>query len=58
MYTQWIIRYQRFSNILLVAFALVSMLYLPIFRDAMASAFQTLLRLAAPMARSIISQVD
>ena len=55
---QWFIRYQRFFNVALAVLALVSIVYLPILRDIGTSASQTVLRLVAPAARAILSQVD
>ena len=55
---QWFIRYQRFFNAALAVLALVSIVYLPALRDVATSSSQTLLRLVAPVARSILSQVD
>ena len=58
IFPQWFIRYQRFSNAVLVVLALVSVVYLPVLRDIRTGGFQTLLRLIAPAARSILSRVD
>lgn len=55
---QWFIRYQRFSNVVLVILALISVVYLPVLRELGMDSSQTLLRIIAPVARSILSRVE